>query len=1191
MSVLLAPALLLIPALPQAGDVVFGRQQLSDEFFCEGAAFGDLNGDGQGDVVAGPYWYAGPDFAERREIYPPAPIDPLEYSDNFFAWTHDLNGDGRLDVLVVGFPGRDAFWFENPGPGGLGEHWPRHTAFTGVNNEAPLFDDLTGDGQPELVFHTGGRFGYAQPAPDDPRAPWRFRPVSGQRSLGPFIHGLGVGDVNGDGRPDLLERGGWFEHPAPPAALDGPWRFHAVDFALGRRGGAQMFAGDVDGDGDADVLTSLDGHGFGLAWFEQTAPGEFEAHLVLDGEPKENTRGVVVSQLHALAYIDVDGDGLRDVVTGKRWWAHGPSGDPGSDAPADLLWFRLVRGAGGEVELVPEAIDHDSGVGTQVAVGDVDGDGRPDVVVGNKKGTFVFLQSEGGVLPRGADGAALNLDLESGDLSDWTATGEAFAGQPVRGDTVTARDRERCRLAGDYWIGGYELAGDGATGTLVSAPFVASTPYASFLVGGGGHAGTRVELALAGAEEAFFRTSGANSESMQRVVADLRGHRGELLEIRLIDEELGGWGHVNFDDLRLHASRPSFALDPRVPRILPRDRELRSGLTPDEAVAAMTLPPGFEVDVIAAEPELHQPVTFTIDPKGRIWVVEAHSYPNKRAAGEGLDAILVFEDRDHDGSFETRTVFQDGLNLVSGLEVGFGGVWVGQAPELLFVPDANDDLVPDGPPEVLLDGWGLEDTHETLNSFVWGPDGWLYGCHGVFTHSRVGPPGAADDEREEINAGVWRYHPTRREFEVFAWGTSNPWGLDFDDRGQAFVTACVIPHLFHTVQGGRYHRQAGSHFNRFVYDDIKTIADHRHYLGDSPHAGNGRSGAAGGGHAHCGAMIYQGDAFPAEYRGRIFMANIHGNRLNTDALEREGSGFVGRHGEDFLLANDAWFRGVHLRYGPDGAVYVADWYDQQACHLTDPVRWDRSNGRLYRVSFGRPATVEVDLAALSDIELARLQLHGNEWYVRRARVLLQERGAGEEARRILRTILRNHEDEGRRLRALWALHAAGALGEDDLLYATRDRFEYVRGWAVQLLLEGGVDAPWRARVLAELAAGDPSPATRLFLASGLQRLPLAERWSVAAGLIARSEDADDANLPLLIWYGVEPLVAADPERALAALQASAFPRLARFAARRAAADAAGLGAVLTAAAMYNALVRRNLVDGLRTVVPDLAASR
>ena len=295
----------------------------------------------------------------------------------------------------------------------------------------------------------------------------------------------------------------------------------------------------------------------------------------------------------------------------------------------------------------------------------------------------------------------------------------------------------------------------------------------------------------------------------------------------------------------------------------------------------------------------------------------------------------------------------EGLNLVSGLEVGFGGVFVGAAPYLLFIPDRNGDDVPDGKPEVLLDGWAYEDTHETLNTFIWGPDGWLYGCHGVFTHSNVGKPGTPKSERIPINAGIWRYHPTRHEFEVFAEGTSNPWGVDFDDHGQAFCTACVIPHLYHMIQGARYQRQAG--------EPLQSVHLRRHSNDRRPSAlrrrqrrtGQRRSGDAGGGHAHAGAMIYLGGAWPDEYRDSIFMNNIHGQRLNTDILERQGSGFVGHHGKDFLLTGDLASQMLNFRYGPDGQVYIIDWYDMNACHHTNVEGHDRTNGRIFKVSYGK----------------------------------------------------------------------------------------------------------------------------------------------------------------------------------------------------------------------------------------------
>ncbi|HEY2155935.1 MAG TPA: PVC-type heme-binding CxxCH protein, partial [Isosphaeraceae bacterium] len=509
----------------------------------------------------------------------------------------------------------------------------------------------------------------------------------------------------------------------------------------------------------------------------------------------------------------------------------------------------------------------------------------------------------GGTLPTDAKGAPLNFDFETGTLKDWTPAGDAFAGMPVEGDTVAARRSDmKSRHAGRFWIGSYERRGDDTRGTLTSVPFVVTKPYASFLVGGGNFPKTAVELIRKDTGKPVRRISGESVEDMSRVVIDLTPHLGKELVIRLVDDQRGGWGHLNFDDFRLHDARPPIP-----------DRQdktpgefAHAGLPPSEAAAAMTVRPGFKVTLFAGEPDVHQPIAFAIDDRGRLWVAEAYSYPVRQPAGKGRDRILIFEDNDNDGHFDSSKVFADKLNLVSGIEVGFGGVWVGAAPEFLFIPDKDGDDRPDGPPRVVLDGWGLEDTHETLNSFIWGPDGWLYGCHGVFTHSKVGRPGTPAKDRIPINAGIWRYHPTKDRFEVFAHGTSNPWGFDFDANGQGFLTSCVIPHLYHVIPGARYERQAGQHFEPYTYDDIKTIADHRHYVGNiRDHAWWGHAPlpatatlAAGGGHAHAGAMIYQGDAWPAEYRGSIYMNNIHGARINRDVLKPQGSGFVGSHAPD-----------------------------------------------------------------------------------------------------------------------------------------------------------------------------------------------------------------------------------------------------------------------------------------------------
>ncbi len=416
----------------------FKKVQLNDQFWSEGANLGDFNKDGKPDVVSGPYWYEGPDFKKRHEYdavdkrKSPGGAAPFElklgpmtrisvpgfhgalgkenaYSDNFFAFAHDLNKDGWDDILILGFPSAASYWHENPA--GKGGHWKKHLAVSFTDNESPTFGDLTGDGRPELIFHTRLKegtnmvsyFGYAEPNWDKPTEPWTFHKISTPGKWHWFNHGLGFGDVNGDGKIDLLEKDGWWEQPKSLAG-DPVWKQHKVPFAPSS-GSAQMYAYDVNGDGLNDVITSLAAHGYGLAWYEQLkerdADGSirFTQHNIMDGKkgqapPALNKYGVRFSQLHAVDLVDIDGDGLKDIVTGKRFWAHGPAGDDEPGAPAVLYWFKLARGADKSVDWIPYQIDNDSGIGTQVVAADANGDGLPDIVVGNKKGTFVHLHSK-----------------------------------------------------------------------------------------------------------------------------------------------------------------------------------------------------------------------------------------------------------------------------------------------------------------------------------------------------------------------------------------------------------------------------------------------------------------------------------------------------------------------------------------------------------------------------------------------------------------------------------------------------------------------------------------------------------------------------------------------------------------------------------------------------------------------------
>lgn len=558
-------------------------------------------------------------------------------------------------------------------------------------------------------------------------------------------------------------------------------------------------------------------------------------------------------------------------------------------------------------------------------------------------------------------------------------------------------------------------------------------------------------------------------------------------------------------------SGKGWAQEPVPKEVIPHHQTKPPGpaLSPADAIKKMVVPKGFHVQVVAAEPNLVNPVSMCFDEKGRVWVTESLEYP-RRSAGPGQDRIKVLEDTNHDGSMDQVTIFAEGLNIPSGIAVGYGGVWVANAPDILFLQDTDGDGKADKK-EVIVTGFGRIDTHELPNSLTWGPDGYLYGLNGVFNPSRI----EQDGKVFEFTCALFRIHPRTKKFEVFCEGTSNPWGVAFDNLGSAFVSACVIDHLWHLTESGYYHRQGGP-YPPFTWK-IGSIVKHKHQMA-----------------AYCGIVHFDTNSYPEQYRDVLFMGNIHGNCINTDRLRRQGSTYFATPEEDFLTANDAWFMPVAQKVGPDGYLYILDWYDRYHCYQDanrDPKGIDRLKGRLYRVTYGPPGkTPFINLSDDSTEKLIEHLNHGNVFYRETAQRILAERQDPQSIAPLQQLVLDQATPQKLRLQSLWSLISQGSLEEKFHLKVLADNDPSIVAWAIRAAGNQATVSLQIRQAIEALIRPESHPDVLLQIAIAAPKIVEADTllWLI----LVAAHCKDDGLLPQIVWQNLHPFIPTKSDRIL-----------------------------------------------------------
>jgi putative membrane-bound dehydrogenase-like protein len=626
------------------------------------------------------------------------------------------------------------------------------------------------------------------------------------------------------------------------------------------------------------------------------------------------------------------------------------------------------------------------------------------------------------------------------------------------------------------------------------------------------------------------------------------------------------------------------------------------------AAAAAKLPAGFRLQVAAQQPDVAQPIAMAWDSRGRLWVVENYTYAEQKMKFEDRlsDRILIFEDQNNDGTLETRKVFWDQGKHITSIEIGFGGVWVLGPPQLLFIPDQDRDDVPDGEPQVVLDGFDALTTHHNMaNGLRFGPDGWLYGRHGIQAVSKVGPPGSSDLERKSFSCAIWRYHPQQKMVDVVTHGTTNSWGMDWDKNGHLFFINTVIGHLWHALPNAHLRRMYGEHIAPDIYESMEMVADHFHFDQGKEDWTAVRKGvsdatdAAGGGHAHSGMLIYQADQWPQEYRDKLYTINFHGRRLNVERLDRGDAGFIGRHEEDFCFMADPWFRGIDLSTGPDGSVFILDWSDTGECHENDGVH--RQSGTIYRLTYGDKKHDSVkDLRETSDNVLLDYAKSDNAWYARQALVILRERQIANrlepQTKSLLKRIVSPEHCHQASLREIWVAQACGVVELETLYDLLSHPNEHIRCSVIRSLSEPSRASQVDVAKLLASAEKETSNLVRLYWLGAMPRWNGDGWWNIAATMLQPTSLDQDRDYPLMLWYAIKDRIVQQPTQGSEFLakfyqaadanqvETAPFRKVVHFAARRLATimqqDPVGIGSLVKVANRTGLSMQRDVLLGM-----------